>query len=201
MTESLSDDPKDTGDYQYDDSDELYQSERIKQLLAARRRFREGRLGAREQKYQPGGITEADYRDVCAQLALDYVSELEPLIRRTDSNLLERVIETGPQEVETPNGDTTTVNPPDVTVAELLNAGGEIQAAYRYGYFDTSANAHKTDSKTIRVTVDANASQRLVRLCDDFLEDVMPVELNEQQQTKIDDDLIEEVDEWRADNL
>jgi hypothetical protein len=185
MTEqSLDDDPEDIDGYQYDDPGELYQGERIKQLLAARRRFREGRLGAREQMYERGhDYTRADYRDVCAQLALDYLSELEPLIRRTDSNLLERVIETEPREIKDPNDDITTTDPPNVTVGKLLDTGGDVETKYQYEYFDTYDNTSKKDTETVRVTIDDNTSQKLVRLCDDFLESIMPVEIDQGTET------------------
>jgi hypothetical protein len=158
----LYDDPDSAGGYEFDDPEEFHRIRRLEQIHDARERFDSGR----HKIYHAadiGEITPERAQNFTAQLALDFVRQLEPLLRRTDADLLER-------EIELPT-DGSSVS---ATVERLLDENGTVAVNRTEKQMNPETNAKETVQITDRVTMTRRASARLVRLGDDFLEEIMP---------------------------
>lgn len=182
--ESIFDSPDSDGDgYEYSDPDEMHRVRRLRQIHDARERYEEFRLKVQEHA-DMGRLRQADVRKYAAQLALDYVRQLEPVLRRADSNLLDRTIQIDSRDVTAPDGSTVTLPARTVRVADLLDAEGMVETKYQYTHRDPNTMSRTTDTETVQITIDTPASSRLVRLCDDFLEEVMPSGLSDASPDK-----------------
>lgn len=182
--ESVFDSPStESGEYEYDDPDEMHRVRRLRQIHDSRERYEEFRLKVQEQA-DMGLLNQADVRKYTAQLALDYVRQLEPILRRADTGLLDRTIEIDARTVTSPRGNDVTLSPRTVTVGELLDREGVLQVKYNYSYTDADTRSRVTNTETTTITITTAASSRLVRLCDDFLEDVMPSGLTDTDSDK-----------------
>jgi hypothetical protein len=161
-TPDLYDDPDSAGEYEYDDAAEYHTVERLREIHNSRKRFDK----KRHEVYHAadmGRITHDRARTFTAQLALDFIRHLEPLVRRTDSDLLER-------EVQLPHNDRTVT----ATVGELLDGSGTVEIETTEQYLNPETNARGRRTVRESVTLDRAAANRLVRLGDDFLEDIVP---------------------------
>jgi hypothetical protein len=177
MTETtdrdLYDDPDRDTDYEYDDPEELHRVRRIQQIHDARERFERARLAARG-KAATNQVSDDALRKVTTQLALDYVRQLEPILARTGNDLLDRQVTLPARRVTCPDGSTATVEETTVTVRTLLDESGTITVTTEYQAYDSHSNCHQTRTHETPLPMDEAAATRLVRLCDDFLEGIMP---------------------------
>lgn len=171
------DDADDLEGYQYDDPDEFHRIRRLRQIHDARDRFEKVRLKAREAEAR--GQVGISRDAAAAQTALDYVRQLEPIIKRADSDILDRTVVVESTRVRPVDNVETRTEPMEVTVTELLNQTGEVETQVSYTKFDAEINTEKRHTTTVTVTISPQTSLRLVRLCDDFLESVMPSGLSE----------------------
>jgi hypothetical protein len=108
-------------------------------------------------------ISDERARMYTAQLALDFVRHLEPLVRRTDADLLDRRV-----TLSYEGGAVT------ATVCPLLDNCGAVTITATEEYRDPETMAEGTRQVQQQVTLDRAAATRLVRLGDDFLEDIIP---------------------------
>jgi hypothetical protein len=170
----LYDDPEGPdAEYEFEDPEELHRVRRLRQIHDARERFEKVRLRTVEGVHE-NKLTRPQQRRYTAQVALDYVRQLEPLLRRTDSDILDREATVRGRRVTTPNGDTLHVEGTTASVDQLLNTGGYATTRYEYQEHDGATNRTLHKTATAELTLDPAAATRLVRLCDDFLEDIMP---------------------------
>ncbi len=157
----LYDDPDGAGGYEYDDPDELHRVRRLRQIHDARRRF-----DAVEAKSLDAGV-RVDRPTAVAAVACGFLRQLEPIIRRSDSDLLRREVTINQQahRVETNDGPYRAWTPArTVAVSELLDTSGNLRGAVQ-------ANG---ETHPVTITIRPDTSARLVRLGDDFLEDIAP---------------------------
>jgi hypothetical protein len=166
----LYDEPNRDNNYEYTDPDEMHRVRRLQQIHDSRERFESIRLKAREL-VDLGQLPAGRTRYYAAQLALDYVRQLEPILTRADSEILSREVTVTDVDGEVPGHS--------VTVADLLDANGTIKSTRQYRERNPDTNAMETKTEVTELTLDESAATRLVRLCDDFLEEVMPSGLSE----------------------
>jgi hypothetical protein len=173
-------------DVSIDDHDDLHRVRRVEAIHDARERFVKVRLQAMHKMYEQSAFFQRDVDKYANMTALDYLRELEPMIRRSDSDFLDRIIVIGSQRFSPDNIRTSEQNrdvmwdestlitkPVRVTVQELLNKGARVKS---------TATAHGTrvghtdwqEEVEIYVQPDASVATRIVRLCDDFIEDTLP---------------------------
>lgn len=129
------------------DPDEHHKTRRLNQIHNARETFTEVYRKA-----------EADHRSgqegtrAVAAVALDYVRQLEPLVKRSDSDLLDERVTVGGREV---------------TISTLLDQGGTVTTTERVSksrrslQFTTETTTHRMSKPT---------ALKIVRMCDDWLD-------------------------------
>ncbi len=157
------------GEYVAEDPDDLYRVRRYRHILDARQRF-----DVVEARSLAADIE--DRATAVAVVACGFLRQLEPIIRRSDSNLLRREVTIGqqPHRVETEDGPYRAwTDARTATVSHLLDTSGTLQ------------DEVEVNERTFPVTatMQPDTSARLVRLGDDFLEDVMPINLTEDSRT------------------
>jgi len=156
----------DTG-VELDDPEQLHKTRRLQQIHDARERFDQGRLEARGALYQ-SRISELQYHEITCQLALDYLKQLEPLIRRSEPDLLNYQLD----EV-------------DMTLEEVLNQRGERLVEWDEEQFDGSSAQYDSVTRQAREPIPPAASHTIARLCDDFLDRSTPVVIETEQEWEI----------------
>jgi len=161
-TPDLFDDPDSAGEYEFDDAGEYHTIERLREIHDSRKRFDKARHEAYHAA-EMGRISDQRASMYTAQLALDFVRHLEPLVRRTDADLLDRRVTLSHE------GGVVTA-----TVGHLLDNSGAVTISATEEYRDPSTMAERTRQVQQQVTLDRAAATRLVRLGDDFLEDIVP---------------------------
>lgn len=169
-THDLYDEPEqEPGEYRFDDPEEYHRHQRLKQIHDSRERFEKGRHRAYHMADE-GEISRDRAQAYTAQLALDFIRQLEPLVRRTDSDLLQRAVPVG--------------NGTQATVARLLDSDGIISITTTTTKDDPNTGGERKVTTTEEVTMSRRASTRLVRLGDDFLEDIMPSGIIEEESSE-----------------
>lgn len=177
----------DAGNVEIKDPDDLHRIRRVEAIHDARERFVKVRLRARDMMYEEPTFSQLNVDRYAIMTALDYLREIEPMVRRSDSRLFEHTatIPSQPFTADAIPKDNDTADvvwdesslrtePVELTLADLLNTGGTVRA-------DATVTGRKqtfrqTLSRDIKITV--NAGERvavtIARLCDDFIEDALP---------------------------
>lgn len=151
-----------------DDPEQLHKTRRLQQIHDARERFDRGRLEARGALYQ-SRISELQYHEITCQLALDYLKQLEPLIRRSEPELLNYE----PDEI-------------GMTLEEVLNQRGERLVEWEEEEFNGSSAQYDTVARQTREPIPPKASHTIARLCDDFLDRSTPVVIQSSREASFD---------------
>ena len=164
------------------DPDDLHRVRRVEAIHDARERFIRVRLQAREQ-VDADPMFHAYRKDKLAVLtALDYLRELEPMIRRSDSDILEREITIDGKRIDESqvpgsadlSDEKLRVEPVTVTTKELLDTAGELHTTHRVISWDSLRKERRKTNVPVVLTATERHALRIVRLCDDFIEDVLP---------------------------
>lgn len=172
----------DAQDLAITDPDDLHRIRIVEAIHDARERFVEVRLKAREQ-YDADPMFHAYRKDRLAVLtALDYLRELEPMIRRSDSDILEREITIAGKlipESKLPadaydTADNRRVESVTLTAEELLDSGGEVNMTHVMTGYDAMRQQRVKHEIGVSLNPEEKHAMRIVRLCDDFIEDILP---------------------------
>lgn len=140
---------------QITDPDEHHKTRRLNQIHNAREQFtRTYRLAEADHRSGPKG------RRAVAAVALDYVRQLEPLVKRSDSDLLE---------------ETVTVGGQTVTISTLLDQGGTVTTTNR-----TRENRRLMPrTETTEHRMSKPTALKVVRLCDDWLDQYIDFDIED----------------------
>lgn len=154
-TDSVFDEPEQDLGQVYEDPDEMHRMRTLQRIHDARERFDRGRLELQSRE----DVAPRRVKDLTAKLALDVVRSIEPLLRRSDSDLLQR---------------TVSVDGAAVQIESLLDNEGRVDVVWTEEEFDASDQTYKQVEKSETKTISTSTSTRIVRLTDDFLQGVMP---------------------------
>jgi hypothetical protein len=160
-------------DYEYDDPDELYRVRRINQILNALDNYDNGKIKLKfhpEARYE---LTQEERDGLRDELALKVVRHLEPIVSRTEYDLMDR-------EVTVVSGDGEVRQ---ATLRGLLDAGGHIAEEYTEMRSTRGTQPREEVTEVRYFTMTEATADRVVRLCIDFLESVMPVGLSDDTRT------------------
>jgi hypothetical protein len=174
-------DQPDRIEYEYEDPDEFHRVQRLKQIHEARKQFDKGQHTV-QYKANRGAISEEHAREVVAQLAVGFIRQLEPILSRTESRILDYEFTFRSDRVKH-----------EVTARQILNTNGTVTYSKEVETFDPDTQQRGTKRERRQVMIPFEVSAKLVRLGDDFLEDVMPSGLVEAADGEADyeyDDLI-----------
>jgi hypothetical protein len=159
--------------YEYDDPDELYRVRRIEQILDALETYDEGKA---KLKYHPEARHKltVDERDALRdELALTVVRHLEPIVSRTEYNLLGRQV-----VLHSDDGEMRRA-----TLEQLLDSGGHIAEEYEEVESTRGTQPRERVTKVRYYTMEEATADKVVRMSVDFLESVMPVGLSDDTRT------------------
>ena len=163
------------------DPDDLHRIRRVEAIHDARDTVVEVSLKARERMDTDPTFHKYRKDRLIVLTALNYLRELEPMIRRSDSDILEREITIAGKlipESELPDAAKRSadrrVEAVTVTVQELLDSGGEVSAKHEFRVWDHRTKERVRHELTVALNPDERHAMRIVRLCDDFIEDVLP---------------------------
>jgi len=206
---------EETPQYQIDDPEELSQTKRINELLARRKAV----IDARDEAFDVQLLGEATEQEALAY----YRSRLESLIVDLWTKFDGEDFELGQEYLETKDIDTIWVPPPDD-----VQPGGDadlapgvdvpdpkpvhVQGLRWFIDHDQTVSVEFTvaswdppgkQTVTTEVMVPETTLTKGLTACIEFMDETgIDADLNEQeQQTKIDRELLEEVDEWRKQNI
>jgi hypothetical protein len=180
----LYDEPaNDSGAVGLDDPDDLHRIRRVEAIHDARQNFVTVRLRARERVMTDKFFTPDDADRYAVLTALDYLRELEPMIRRSESDILNREITIPSRQVAREHvaadgisldDQSLTVGPVTVTLQQLLDHGGAVTVDGNARGTDSFSGVRKKREFTATLRPGDKHALRIVRLCDDFIEDVLP---------------------------
>jgi hypothetical protein len=164
------------------DPDDLHRVRRVEAIHEARKRFVEVRLKAREAMDSDPMFHKYRKDRLAVLTALDYLRELEPMIRRSDSDILKREITIAGKlipESELPNdahdtADNRRVESVTLTTEDLLDSGGEVNMTHEMTGYDHMRQHRVKHEIAVSLNPEEKHAMRIVRLCDDFIEDVLP---------------------------
>jgi hypothetical protein len=159
-------------EYEYDDPDELYRVRRLTQILDSLKAYDKGKIRLRHHP-QARRLPQDERAALRDELALAVVRNLEPIISRTERPLLQREV-----VLTADGGDMRTA-----TLQDLLDAGGSIAERHTETQLDPDTNGMERVTKTRYYSMDEATADKVVRLCVDFLESVMPVNLTDDSRT------------------
>jgi len=162
---------------------DYHEVRRYQQIHTARERYLKAELMASSVD----AMQAAQYRSAAHTAALQYLRELEPLMRRTDSELLQEVVRwvAGPAPVQ----DLTNRVPKEgdlyadmaTSYEELLAYGGDpIPYEVEYTFFNPNACSEQRDTFRGTSRPPIRALAQVVRHCDQFIEAVLPFRLEEE---------------------
>jgi hypothetical protein len=175
----------DAGNVEVHDPDDLHRIRRVRAIHDARERFVKVRLQTRDMMITEPTFAQSNVDKYAIMTALDYLRELEPMVRRSDSQLLEHKVEipskpfpsesipTSHKSVYWDDGSLRT-DPVELTLNELLNSAGTIRASATVKGRNAGTNSRVSKDIEITVTAGERVAMNIVRLCDDFLEDALP---------------------------
>jgi hypothetical protein len=177
---------QDAGNVEIKDPDDLHRIRRVEAIHDARERFVKVRLRARDMMYDDPNWSQFNVDQYAIMTALDYLREIEPMVRRSDSELFDHVVtipskrfstEAIPKDQHTRrvkfDESSLRTEPVEITLGELLTVGGSARADATV----TGTRVGQVDYRNeIEVTVNAGerVAVNIARLCDDFIEDALP---------------------------
>jgi len=176
----------DAGNVEIKDPDDLHRIRRVEAIHDARERFVKVRLKARDMMYDDPTFTQFNVDRYAIMTALDYLREIEPMVRRSDSQLFDHVVtipskrfteEAIPKDRHTRrvkfDESSLRTEPVEITLGELLTVGGSARAD---ATVTGTRVGHTNYRNEIEVTVNADerVAVNIARLCDDFIEDALP---------------------------
>jgi hypothetical protein len=178
-----------------DDPDDLHRVRRVEAIHKARQNFVTVRLKARERVMTDKFFTRPDADRYAVLTALDYLRELEPMIRRSESDILDREItiqsrRVAPEQVATDgisiDEQSLQVGPITVTLQQLLDQGGDVVVDATARGTDSFSGVRKTREFSATLRPGDKHALRIVRLCDDFIEEVLPSIRGGDQEAELD---------------
>jgi len=160
---------------------DYHELRRYQQIHTARERYLRAELlaaGAPE-------LERTRMREAAATAAMQYLRELEPIARRTDSELLqnEAIWLTQPAPAQEGHSSRSAARQRymQFTYEELLQAGGtSIPWQVEYAYSDPYSGLQKTAISSAETTPPLEVLAQIVRHCDQFVESVLPFRLEEE---------------------
>jgi recombinational DNA repair ATPase RecF len=164
---------------------DYHELRRYQQIHTARERYLKAELMASSVD----AMQAAQYRSAAHTAALQYLRELEPIMRRTGSELLEEAViwVAGPAPVRDMTNRALRPESQDLTARmettyeELLAWGGDpISYEVEYTYFDPMSSSRKRDTYRGSSRPPIRALAQVVRHCDRFVESVLPFRLEEE---------------------
>ena len=165
---------------------DYHELRRYQQIHTARERFLKAELMASSVH----AIEAAQYAAAAHTAALQYLRELEPIMRRTDSQLLEEEVHwvAGPAPVHEMTNRALRPEDQDLTARmtttyeELLAWGSEaVPYDVEYTWFDPTSNVKKRGAHRGKTRPPLQALAQIVRHCDQFVEAVLPFRLEEEE--------------------
>lgn len=154
---------RDDTEYQISDPEQLHKVRRLEQIHSAREQYSDLRLRAVEKESTTSRHDKDTTRRLLGQAAVEYLRQLEPIIRQSESDLLERTITTTEQEV---------------SLADLLDNNGEIEKTVKREQSTGLVNHTLMATATATGSLRESESLRVVRLCDNFLDNHIPFDLH-----------------------
>jgi hypothetical protein len=173
----------DGDDVSIQDPDDLHRIRRVEAIHDARDTVVEVLLKCREREMTDRFFTSADTDRYAILTALNYLRELEPMIRRSESDLLEREItirerSVSPEHVPSDgmalSSRSVTVGPLTVSLDELLDSGGSVSVSTSARGKDPFSGIKKRREFSVKLRPKTKHALRIVRLCDDFIEEILP---------------------------
>jgi len=160
---------------------DYHELRRYQQIHTARERFLRAELlaaGAPEPEQQR-------MREAAATAAMQYLRELEPIARRTDSELLQNeavwLTQPAPAQHNHRSRKAARQRYMQLSYEELLQAGGtSIPWQVEYAYSDPHSGLQKTGIASAESTPPLQVLSQIVRHCDQFVESVLPFRLEEE---------------------
>jgi hypothetical protein len=177
---------QDAGNVEIKDPDDLHRIRRVEAIHDARERFVKVRLQARDMMYDDPNWSQFNVDRYAIMTALDYLREIEPMVRRSDSRLIEHTVTIPSKRFSTEaipkdgradrvkfDESSLRTEPVEITLGELLTVGGSTRADATVTGTEVG---HVDYRKEIEVTVNAGerVAVNIARLCDDFIEDALP---------------------------
>jgi hypothetical protein len=163
-------------EYTYETAEEAHRRRRLEQIHNARERFDKVRLSARRRLNSDSAKGRRRAREWTIYLALDVLRQLEPIIKRAEHDLLDVEVPVGGVQREV-DGRLVTLPQKRVPLRDLLDGEGQVQVTETVERYDSASNTTTTQTETFDVAPRTEVSTRIVRLCDDFLHEVMPADV------------------------
>jgi len=167
---------------------DYHELRRYQQIHTARERYLKAELYGSSMTDQ---LEALEFQQAAHTAALQYLRELEPLMRRTDSELLQEPVRwtAGPAPVGDKKAKGLLRTKPEdlyadieVTYEELLDWGGDaIPYEVEYHYHAPLESRNKREVHFGRTKPPMSALAQIVRHCDQFVESVLPFRLEEEQ--------------------
>ena len=164
---------------------DYHELRRYQQIHTARERYLKAELMASSVDV----LEAAQYEAAAHTAALQYLRELEPIMRRTGSELLEEKVHwlAGPAPIEATTNRAVRSNQSDlyarmdVSYEELLAWGGDpVPYEVEYSYYEPTDHVEKQDTYRGSSWPPIQALSQNVRHCDRFVEQVLPFRLEEE---------------------
>lgn len=183
-----------------EDPENLNQSQRLREIHEARQQVRSVRNKTRSEQVF-GSIADGQLDGVYRAAVESYILSLQPLIvseEVEDSARLWDSEEIGEFVVRAP-GKTQTVTIKGVK--DILYRNSPLELEFRVE--TNSERAGKTSERRIvQKEIPRRVLDRAVMKCDRFRQDIgLGIDVESTKTTKITDDLIQEVEEWREENI
>jgi len=167
---------------------DYHELRRYQQIHTARERYLKAELygSSMTDPYEA-----LEFQQAAHTAALQYLRELEPLMRRTDSELLQERVRwmAGPAPVDSiRDGRQLRTSKKDlyaevdVSYEELLARGGDhVRYEVDYSYWSLGLGRTCRDTYIGKTKPPMSALAQIVRHCDQFVESVLPFRLEEEQ--------------------